>query len=226
MSIDEFVRSENKSDVLGRRPIVDAIFKSVIKSNDTASNVIGISAKWGDGKSFVKDALVDRLKIEKDNNNDLIVLDFNPWQWSEENKLQHNFLEQLRLELEEYDYKNIDRLEDLYKTSKEYKHVLFAMSAVLALVPQVLLCFEYVMPILLNSFFLGVSVVALFLGIIQLVFKINLLFYLVNLFIGLILYFMTNFIFYIILPVYFLIFVIVRFFIRLIKIEVLDWDKK
>ena len=56
--------------------------------------------------------------------------------------------------------------------------------------------------------------------------KINLLFYLVNLFIGLILYFMTNFIFYIILPVYFLIFVIVRFFIRLIKIEVLDWDKK
>lgn len=173
--------NENDKDILGRKSIVDAVFKTINESSLVGSNVISVCGKWGDGKSFIKDALLSRLDKEKakekDQDKRIVFFDFNPWQWVEENKLHQTFMEQLRLELKEYNYKDADKFEDFYKTSKEYKNIFLILSCTLAVISQLLFYFNVGIPLGLHLFLLASPMIVLVMGLMESAHKLTWLSY-------------------------------------------------
>jgi hypothetical protein len=67
-------------------------------SDHKASFTIGLSGKWGSGKT----SLLNLLKYELNNNKTNIVFDFNAWQYETEINLSAPFLKELHLRLKPY----------------------------------------------------------------------------------------------------------------------------
>jgi hypothetical protein len=67
-------------------------------SDKEASFTIGLSGKWGSGKT----SLLNLLKNELNNNKSNIVFDFNAWQYETEINLSAPFLKELHLRLKPY----------------------------------------------------------------------------------------------------------------------------
>lgn len=75
-----------KDDLLGRRPFANSVAHVIARQSDPASQVIAIDGAWGDGKTTVFGFLKDALKDE-----DLKVMDFNPWRHSDEDTMIRAF---------------------------------------------------------------------------------------------------------------------------------------
>jgi len=61
--------------------------------------VIGIQAPWGDGKSTLKNMVVDLEKSEPPPNR-LLFVHFNPWEWAGQNQVAEAFFQELDLQLD------------------------------------------------------------------------------------------------------------------------------
>ena len=93
-----------KEDKLGREPFVRSLATALARFSGTDSFVLGIHGKWGTGKSSLLNLLVEQ--IEKDNKNlqeteQIHVMRFNPWNFSDQHQLIFQFLRQFRAHLKQ-----------------------------------------------------------------------------------------------------------------------------
>lgn len=77
-------------DLFGRSKIVDAIVKTInLKSRtDHSCFVIGIYAKWGEGKTSVLNLIEEKLLSQHDN---IVISKFNPWFFKDQESLLFDF---------------------------------------------------------------------------------------------------------------------------------------
>lgn len=85
-----------KKDILGRSHFAHSIAKTICDWQGEDSFVIGLYGAWGSGKSSIKNIAIehilsDAIPIEKRP----LVLEFNPWQFTEQDKLSYAFFNQL-----------------------------------------------------------------------------------------------------------------------------------
>ncbi|MDB5266817.1 MAG: hypothetical protein JWN89_632 [Parcubacteria group bacterium] len=94
-----------EEDLLGRKGFAKRIAKDILSWKDSDSLVIGLYAKWGDGKTsvvnFIKDFYNHPDKFEEDIDQDKIptIIEFNPWIFSNQGDLVQNFLLEVGKEL-------------------------------------------------------------------------------------------------------------------------------
>ena len=78
-----------KNDLLNRKSFVENLLSSLLSWNDKKSLVIGLFGKWGSGKTSIINLLEKQLSSEKekksskDKKKSPIVINFNPWGYSE-----------------------------------------------------------------------------------------------------------------------------------------------
>lgn len=86
--------SKIEEDQLNRSHFADQLASSLSSWSGNDSLVVAIYGKWGDGKTSVKNMLAQCL--QKNSNNCIEILEFNPWQWSHSNNLADSFFRELR----------------------------------------------------------------------------------------------------------------------------------
>lgn len=91
-SSDQPIRSSS-DDLLKRSFFSEQLGKSLSNWNESESLVVGLYGKWGDGKTSVKNMLVENLKTSSERNIDFF--EFNPWQWSHKESLMESFFAEL-----------------------------------------------------------------------------------------------------------------------------------
>ncbi len=72
-----------KEDVFNRAPFIQTLYKEIESIPASESVVIGLSGKWGSGKTSVVNLLCEKLNTSRQNRalkpGDTIVVKFNPW---------------------------------------------------------------------------------------------------------------------------------------------------
>jgi predicted KAP-like P-loop ATPase len=97
---DAAIRSSS-FDSLDRKEFAKSLGEEILKSQTKESLVIGILGEWGSGKTSIINMAVERIgyysassELKKP-----IIVDFNPWNYSEQNQLIYQFFNQLSLAL-------------------------------------------------------------------------------------------------------------------------------
>jgi len=88
--------STRAEDKLGRSQFAQAIARAIAAWQGRDSLVIGLYGGWGSGKSSVKNMIVEALGTKP---NDARVIEFNPWQFANRNRLAESFFEQVGIAL-------------------------------------------------------------------------------------------------------------------------------
>ncbi len=104
-------------DILSRTNFASNLGKSLIDWSDDASIVIGLYGKWGSGKSSIINLACNTIiELEKKRRvkKKAIVVYFNPWNFSEQEKLVTTFLHELAKSINHY-----DQSEDAKRVGKE-----------------------------------------------------------------------------------------------------------
>ncbi|CAL2081672.1 P-loop NTPase fold protein [Tenacibaculum sp. 190524A05c] len=91
-----------QKDKLGRNELAKEIARGLVYSfkDSTESTVLGINGTWGIGKSTLLNFIIDNIeKLSGEENQEIVVLRFNPWMFSGQKELQMYFLKELILKL-------------------------------------------------------------------------------------------------------------------------------
>ncbi|MGI9527966.1 MAG: KAP family P-loop NTPase fold protein [Weeksellaceae bacterium] len=115
---------ESSTDKLGRHPFAYEIASGLVNSfkDNNESIVLGINGTWGSGKSTLLNFIINEVEqLSKSNNQEIIVLRFNPWMFSGQKELQSVFLRELILKLK-------NNSEKLKKASKKIAEFLEYLS--------------------------------------------------------------------------------------------------
>ena len=83
-------------DELGRKEFAEAVAKVIGQWGNRDSLVIAIYGPWGSGKSSLKNMILDALPKK---NAKTITLQFNPWEWSGQEKVFDGFFTELSAKL-------------------------------------------------------------------------------------------------------------------------------
>lgn len=109
---------ENKTqDLLFRTHFTKNLTKAIVNWKENESLVVGIYGQWGDGKTSVVNLVKEELDLtfpEK-----TLLLEFNPWQWSDNEDLFQCFLKEL-VSLLKSQEKTSENLIKSLKTYSEY----------------------------------------------------------------------------------------------------------
>jgi predicted KAP-like P-loop ATPase len=141
-----------KKDTLGRSHFAHSIAKTICDWQGEDSFVIGLYGAWGSGKSSIKNIAIehilsDAIPTEKRP----LVLEFNPWQFTEQDKLSSAFFDQLATELSYKDKSvQVKRLADQLRAYGKFLETLQYFSN---LMPYLLTFFLLIM----GLFVLGLS---------------------------------------------------------------------
>lgn len=110
---------ESSTDKLGRHPFAYEIASGLVNSfkDNNESIVLGINGTWGSGKSTLLNFIINEVEeLSKNNNQEIIVLRFNPWMFSGQKELQTVFLRELILKLQN----NSEKLKNASKKIAEF----------------------------------------------------------------------------------------------------------
>lgn len=102
-------------DGLDRRKFAITIADSIAKRLKKPSYVIGLLGAWGCGKTSLKNMILDRLH-QLPKNQQPIVVEFNPWQFRNEDALFGMFFEQIAVDIGQKDKVTANKLRDYSKT--------------------------------------------------------------------------------------------------------------
>src|SRR6202165_1578973 len=83
-------------DQLGRTDFATAVAKVIAQWNGRDSLVLAIYGPWGSGKSSLKNMVLDALSKQ---NAKTVPLEFNPWEWSGQEKIFEGFFGELSAKL-------------------------------------------------------------------------------------------------------------------------------
>ena len=87
-----------KDDVLGRETFSNNIAKAILNFNKPDSFTIGLYGRWGSGKTSVINMIIERiteLSETMEEKQRPVLLNFNPWCFSDQNQLISQFFKQL-----------------------------------------------------------------------------------------------------------------------------------
>ncbi|HVX15911.1 MAG TPA: P-loop NTPase fold protein [Pirellulales bacterium] len=84
--------SDLSGDLLGRGPFAVALANAITAWKGNDSLVLGIYGPWGSGKSSVKNMVISLLKHQEAAPS---IIEFNPWEWSGDNRLLEVFFEEV-----------------------------------------------------------------------------------------------------------------------------------
>ncbi|MBM7420173.1 MULTISPECIES: P-loop NTPase fold protein [Chryseobacterium] len=107
------------NDKLGRTAFATEIASGLVNSfkDNNESIVIGLSGNWGSGKSTLVNFIVGEIeKLSKGQEQDIIVLRFNPWMFTGQKELQNIFLKELLTKFKT----NQTKLKDLSEKLSEF----------------------------------------------------------------------------------------------------------
>uniref|UniRef100_UPI003015DB45 P-loop NTPase fold protein n=1 Tax=Chryseobacterium sp. VD8 TaxID=3081254 RepID=UPI003015DB45 len=118
------------NDKLGRVNFAYEIAWGLVNSfkDNNESIVIGLSGNWGSGKSTLINFIIGEIeKISKEQEQEIIVLRFNPWMFTGQKELQNIFLKELltKFKSNQAKLKNVsEKLKDFlgYLTWLKYVH--------------------------------------------------------------------------------------------------------
>lgn len=106
-------------DILGRYPFAKMLGEAVLKCEQKESLVIGLYGPWGSGKTSIINMAIEHIE-KSDIENKPIILNFNPWNYSDQNQLIAQFFKELTIELclkdKNKSFENAAKLLDLYST--------------------------------------------------------------------------------------------------------------
>ncbi|AZB28442.1 KAP family P-loop NTPase fold protein [Chryseobacterium balustinum] len=90
--------TDPSNDKLGRKIFAEEIASGLVNSfkDNNESIVIGLSGNWGSGKSTLVNFIVQEIeKLSKSEDQEVIVVRFNPWMFTGQKELQNIFLKEL-----------------------------------------------------------------------------------------------------------------------------------
>lgn len=87
-----------RSDSLKRGWQANLLAEEILKIDSTKSFAIGITANWGQGKSYFIAMIMERLKHQKN----VLTIEFNPWKNNSPQSIISHFFNNLNLVLSEY----------------------------------------------------------------------------------------------------------------------------
>jgi len=90
--------SDKKDDVLNRAPFSENVAKAIIEYNSKDSLVIGLEGAWGTGKTSIVNMV--RQSLKKDEN--IVLINFNPWDYSDHESLYRQFFQNISLSLKPF----------------------------------------------------------------------------------------------------------------------------
>jgi predicted KAP-like P-loop ATPase len=107
-------------DLLDRKTLAKFIGEAILKSQTKDSLVIGLLGEWGSGKTSLVNMIVEHIgniSNSYEPEEKPVIVDFNPWIFSEQNQLIDQFFNQLSLSLGRIDYSS-----NLKKASNSLKN--------------------------------------------------------------------------------------------------------
>jgi hypothetical protein len=116
MEPDQPILTSNE-DRFGRKHFAHRIAEIVSTRDSRSGIVIGIHAPWGEGKTSVLNLIEEKLK----ENEEVLVIRFNPWRFAEESVLLRTFFADIARKI---DSKLHTRSEELSSIANEYADVL------------------------------------------------------------------------------------------------------
>lgn len=120
-------RTHLDQDELGRKGFVRSVWRALRNHDASEAIVISIQAPWGDGKTTLKDMVVN-LEETEGQREKLLFVHFNPWEWAAQNQVATAFFEELAKQL---DRPSSDSL--LQAASKKLSKVFWELPAYLRL---------------------------------------------------------------------------------------------
>ena len=85
-----------KEDLLGRHSFAKELAKAILNYEKRDSISIGLFGEWGSGKTSIINMTMEEIKSISTKNTPLIIK-FNPWNFSDQNQLIHQFFNELSL---------------------------------------------------------------------------------------------------------------------------------
>lgn len=86
-------------DKLGRKDFSKYLANSIFDYNSQNSLVVGLSGEWGSGKTSIINMAIEYIR-NSENGHKLLIIKFNPWNYSEQNQLILQFFNELSVNLE------------------------------------------------------------------------------------------------------------------------------
>jgi predicted KAP-like P-loop ATPase len=107
-----------KEDVLGRVKFAHSLSKNILLHGDKKTIVIGLYGKWGFGKSSIINILLSYIRQTKEFPEETkpLIIEFNPWNFSEQDNLTSVFFNEIANNLSYVDKsKNAQKISDKLK---------------------------------------------------------------------------------------------------------------
>lgn len=110
------IHSEN--DFLGRKTFSHRLAKRIFSLEAENSVVIGISGKWGVGKTSIINMAIEKIEDSYIDSPDVpdeekpIIIRFNPWNVTDQNQLISLFFKELIIKLEKTDYEKLKTISE------------------------------------------------------------------------------------------------------------------
>jgi predicted KAP-like P-loop ATPase len=109
-----------KDDELDRYEYSKNLAKAILNYNSKDNLVIGICGEWGSGKTSIINMALKYIDNEYDMIRGPIIFKFNPWNFSDQNNLTHQFFKELSLTLPGSN----EKFEDIRKRLVEYANII------------------------------------------------------------------------------------------------------
>ena len=110
--IEDSEISKIEEDILSRSSLAENVYRQIININSKKSFSIGITGEWGSGKTSFINLIKELVKKDKENHNDLIVCDFNPWLNTNTNSIVQDFFDTIESEISKF---SMDISKDIHR---------------------------------------------------------------------------------------------------------------
>jgi len=98
MIIEDYPIENKNEDMLRRAPLAKKVAELIANFKGKESFVVGIEGVWGSGKTSFVNLILNELK----DNNELVFINFNPWNFSGQNELITDFFSAIITTIEPY----------------------------------------------------------------------------------------------------------------------------
>jgi predicted KAP-like P-loop ATPase len=117
-------RTHLDHDELGRKGFVRSVWRALRNHDASEAIVVSVQAPWGDGKTTLKEMVVN-LEETEGKGEKLLFVHFNPWEWAAQNQVATAFFGELAKQIEECIGKGLGKrfTEALGKTVRSLPHL-------------------------------------------------------------------------------------------------------
>jgi len=91
---DKPIQSQ-KEDILDRASFAQSLGDAILKYKEKDSIVIGLFGAWGSGKTSIVNMALKRVQSVTNSEHKPVIVNFNPWNFSDQNQLIGQFFDQL-----------------------------------------------------------------------------------------------------------------------------------